>query len=381
MLNEAELIERLRPLGFEVIEPQRRPAKEQIAAFASADLVVGPSGSAMLNAVFCRPGARLIDIESEPHWIYPHTSLFASAGLQYGVFEGVAVDRDWSVHHKPFKVNIEALLRRIEAFAPGDGAPAPDAIGKTSGGADTPFWARPDHAGEDYTAVLGRVHAAFQPQTYLEIGVGPGASLALAKCASIAVDPSFDITRLVLSGKRACCFYQMTSDQFFRDHNPTMILGRPIDMAFIDGAHWFECLLRDFINTEGHCKSNSIIFIHDCLPTDDYVGRRDVDDQRLKSRSPHSEWWAGDLWKALMILLKSRPDLRIVVFNAPPTGLMAVTRLNPASTVLADRYFELVDEYSNCTLRDCGDAFYAALKVVDSRQFTRMSDLSTLFWL
>ena len=67
MLNEEELIARLRPLGFDIIEPQSLTATEQIAAFASADLVVGPSGSGMFNAVFCRPGAKLIDMKSEPH--------------------------------------------------------------------------------------------------------------------------------------------------------------------------------------------------------------------------------------------------------------------------------------------------------------------------
>jgi capsular polysaccharide biosynthesis protein len=60
MLNEAALIERLRPLGFDIVEPQCLTAAAQIAAFAAADLVVGPSGSRMFNAVFCRPGTKLI---------------------------------------------------------------------------------------------------------------------------------------------------------------------------------------------------------------------------------------------------------------------------------------------------------------------------------
>jgi hypothetical protein len=55
MLNEAALIARLRALAFDIIEPEHLTATEQIAAFMSADLVVGPSGSGMFNAVFCHP--------------------------------------------------------------------------------------------------------------------------------------------------------------------------------------------------------------------------------------------------------------------------------------------------------------------------------------
>jgi capsular polysaccharide biosynthesis protein len=386
MLNEAELIERLRPIGFEIVEPQYLTATEQIAAFASADLVVGPSGSGMFNAVFCRPGTKLIDIESEPHWIYPHCCLFASSGLQYGIFEGLAANRDWSVHHKPWQVNIEALLRRIATFAPQEGTPMSDTLvpntpPEITEAARAPLWSVPDLTGEDYTTVLQRFHKTFRPKNYLEIGVSDGASLELANCFSIAIDPSFAIHRPAVNNKPGCCFYQMTSDNFFQKYDPTAILGQSIDMAFLDGMHWFEYLLRDFINVERHCNRNSVIFMHDCMPTDEYIGRRDMNDHVLKQRSAHPDWWAGDVWKTLAILLKFRPDLRIVVFNASPTGLIAVTRLDPSSTLLADQYYNLVEEYKDRTLTDHGDAYYNSMMIVDTGHFVSFSTLSTLFWL
>ncbi len=78
MLNEAEVAAAMAGLGFEVIEPEQLNPAEQIATFASADIVVGPAGSGMFNVVFCRPGTKVLDIESEPNWIYAHTGLFAS---------------------------------------------------------------------------------------------------------------------------------------------------------------------------------------------------------------------------------------------------------------------------------------------------------------
>ena len=116
MLNEAELVERLASLNFRIIAPETLPAAEQILTFSSAEMVVGPSGSGMSNVVFCHPETKIIGIESEPHWIHAHRSLFASCGLPFGIFVGKGVDRDFRKHHKPWRVNIDALISKIEWF-------------------------------------------------------------------------------------------------------------------------------------------------------------------------------------------------------------------------------------------------------------------------
>jgi capsular polysaccharide biosynthesis protein len=113
MRNESELIERLAALGFTIVEPETLTAWEQIRLFSSAQLVVGPAGSGLFNVVFCHPGTRVIDIESEPHWLHAHRSLFASLELEYGFFVGRADDPSFARHHQPWEVNIDALLERI----------------------------------------------------------------------------------------------------------------------------------------------------------------------------------------------------------------------------------------------------------------------------
>jgi capsular polysaccharide biosynthesis protein len=117
MQNEPELVERLAALGFRIVTPEALSVAEQVLAFSTAEMVVGPSGSGMFNVVFCRPGTRIIDIESEPHWIHAHRSLFASCGLQFGIFVGKTVDHDFREHHRPWTVNIQALLARIKSFS------------------------------------------------------------------------------------------------------------------------------------------------------------------------------------------------------------------------------------------------------------------------
>jgi capsular polysaccharide biosynthesis protein len=117
MQNEPELVQRLANLGFRIVEPESLTVPEQIMAFSSAEMVVGPSGSGMFNVVFCHPRTKIIDIESEPHWIHAHRCLFSSCGLRYGIFVGNALDRRFEVHHQPWNVNIDALVSQVDLFA------------------------------------------------------------------------------------------------------------------------------------------------------------------------------------------------------------------------------------------------------------------------
>jgi hypothetical protein len=243
------------------------------------------------------------------------------------------------------------------------------------------IWSIPEHAGEFYQVVMARLHDILKPRNYFEIGVQNGATLRIAKCISAAVDPEFQIDGSALSGKSRCFFYQMTSDEFFRDYDLTAIFGGPVDIAFLDGMHWYEYLLRDFINTEKHCKRNSVIMIHDCLPTDEHVGRRLANDDTLRARSDNASWWAGDVWKAIAILLKYRKDLRVLALNAPPTGLILVTNLNPYCETLAARYFDVVAEFRDLSLSEYGDEYRKLLSLVDTKTLSTADVVSLSFWL
>lgn len=203
-----------------------------------------------------------------------------------------------------------------------------------------------EHAGETYTKVLDRLHSLLQPTTYVEIGTAHGDTLALAGCASVAIDPRFQLKHDIVGSKPACHLFQMTSDAFFSCYHLSEVLGGPVDMAFLDGMHEYEFLLRDFINIEKHCSKNSTVLLHDCLPTDRYVARRDPGDQSLAELSPHREWWAGDVWKAAAIIRQHRRDLLMLGVNAPPTGLIVITNLDPGSKVLSSQYETAIQDFA-----------------------------------
>lgn len=246
---------------------------------------------------------------------------------------------------------------------------------------DEAFWSGPLVSGESYHEVLSRLHSFLSPQTYLEIGVWTGNALALANCATIAVDPAFQIDKPVLGKKPYCGLYQLTSDAFFAQFSPSAIFGRPIDLAFLDGLHQFEFLLRDFINTEKHSRRNSVICLHDCIPADSYVARRNQADTRFSKQTSHHGWWAGDVWKVPSILMKYRPDLKLHAFDAEPTGLVAITNLDPTSTVLEQAYFDILSEFSDLSLSEAGDNYISKLPMHSTLATRAFVDIGKLFWL
>ena len=116
LINEAEVAAAMADLGFDVFEPEAHAPAEQVAAFASADIVVGPAGSGMFNTVFCRPGTKVIDMESEVHWVYAHAGLFASCKLRYGLFLGQVDPADPNTVHRRWTADVPALISRVKSW-------------------------------------------------------------------------------------------------------------------------------------------------------------------------------------------------------------------------------------------------------------------------
>jgi methyltransferase family protein len=209
----------------------------------------------------------------------------------------------------------------------------------------------PDFAGDNYLDLLDRLHRQLRPKSYVEIGTAAGDSLALARCASLAVDPNFTLSSAApVSNKPLCALYQMPSDKFFATVDPTVVLGRRIDLAFLDGMHLSEFLLRDFLNVERFCHSNSVIVLHDCLPLHHIMAKRKhSNDRQLHPHRMH--WWTGDVWRCALLLKRRRRDLRIIAVDAPPTGLVLITNPDPSSTFLSE-YPSLVKKMHAFFLRD-----------------------------
>ncbi len=249
---------------------------------------------------------------------------------------------------------------------------------------DDPRCAIPPHRGEHYYQVLARLHRTLRPATYLEIGIRDGRSLAFAHCDAIGIDPAFQIIPAAVANKPSCHLFRMGSDAFFARHDPTAILGAPIDIAFLDGMHLFEFLLRDFLHVERYCRPNSVIVLHDCLPTDIGMARRERGAPTGPGGLPtrNATAWTGDVWRMLPALREHRPELRLAALDAVPTGLVLVTGLDPSSTVLRERYFDIVEECHALDLGAIGlDAFVASQQPRPTRSLTTEAEFAAHFWL
>jgi hypothetical protein len=231
-----------------------------------------------------------------------------------------------------------------------------------------------------YLNALAALHELLQPRTYLEIGVADGATLRPAQCASIAIDPDMHLTQDVVGKKPCCLLFQSTSDAFFAQHDPLRLLQRPVDLAFLDGMHWYEYLLRDFANTERFCEPDSVIVLHDCVPTDVYMARRDRWDEGQRQLAPTPNSWTGDVWKILLLLRRYRPDLQIHCFDSVGTGLVLITHLDPRSRVIAESYDTMVTEVATLTLYDYGLRRYVGeLHLRDAALLTDRQELARRF--
>ncbi len=102
LTNEDKIFAMLEPMGFERIAPETLPFEEQIRAFASAEIIVGASGAALTNLLFCSPGATIIEMcPADVHrhlWILlaRQTGLnhYFVPGSEGGLYAGFSVDVD-----------------------------------------------------------------------------------------------------------------------------------------------------------------------------------------------------------------------------------------------------------------------------------------------
>ncbi len=181
--------------------------------------------------------------------------------------------------------------------------------------------------------LLAEVHRRLVPERYLEIGVRRGDSLALARGLAVGIDPQYSI-----EAELQCqvSLFRTTSDDYFSQPDPLAPTGgRPFDLAYIDGLHLFEFVLRDLINVERCSSPRGVIILHDVLP-------RNPDEA---ARDKHTRMWTGDAYQIIAVLRTYRPDLAVVPISTEPTGLLLLAGLDPGNTVLADSYDQIVSEF------------------------------------
>jgi hypothetical protein len=237
-----------------------------------------------------------------------------------------------------------------------------------------------EHPGIHYFDFFELLNLHAEPRTYFEIGTNTGNSIEKFTCDVVCVDPKFLIERNVFGLRRRSFFFQMTSDNFFRSETLSTYFSNGPDIAFLDGMHLFEFLLKDFINTEKACHKRSVVLMHDCLPLSSRMAERGYRGGSVEEGT--YQWaWTGDVWKMLPILKRYRPDLHVRLVDCPPTGVVAISNLNPTSTVLSDNFESILAEYAK---QDLDHEQLVGLRtmfpMVDSRMLHEQQNLVSAYF-
>lgn len=180
-------------------------------------------------------------------------------------------------------------------------------------------------------AFLWKVHAILAPKRYLEIGVRKGRSLscALSSTRAVGIDPSPEIAFPV---SHRTTIETMTSEEYFQGTTETD--GSDCyDLVLIDGLHLSEQVMYDFIASEKHSCTQSVILIDDVLPPDKASASRERGDTRN---------WAGDVWKVVPILAEFRPELNVRTIAIPPAGMAVVEGVDPGSSALEAQWEQIL---------------------------------------
>ena len=165
-----------------------------------------------------------------------------------------------------------------------------------------------------YFHLLADVHRRLRPTRYLEIGVNEGHSLGLVGLETriIGVDPEPRVADL---DHPDWTVVPTTSEDFFESHDVEGLLGGMVDLAFVDGLHHFEVALADVLAIERHAHPGTVVLLHDVVPIS----------AETSTRERTTTVWSGDVWKAVVLLKRHRPDLTVTTLDVEPTGMAVIT--------------------------------------------------------
>lgn len=118
LLNEMDIERLLVEKGFHIVEPGKLTIKEQIDLFSQADSIIGPSGAAMVNMLWGKPGSCITILHSDhPFKKYPYWDALARAsGVKISYLAGPRAYNitDMFEAHDDYTISPEALNVALE---------------------------------------------------------------------------------------------------------------------------------------------------------------------------------------------------------------------------------------------------------------------------
>lgn len=173
---------------------------------------------------------------------------------------------------------------------------------------------------------------------YLEIGAANGETLGSIKAKTrIGIDflPPFENVSKILGQDTE--YFQMTSDDFFKNEADKRFSKDKIDVAFIDGLHEYKQVLKDVKNCLKYLNEGGIIVMHDCNPWAEAVALpgESVEEAAEEAKRRDLDWtgsWTGDVWKCIVHFRSLEKEYNVFVLDCD-CGIGIIIKGEPEDTL------------------------------------------------
>ncbi len=113
IINQYEIEQMLVERGFHVIEPETLTFVEQVEIFSRASVIVGATGSAIANLLFCPPSAKIVifipNFPNTSYWYWHHMARAVGNSVTYVIGERDDISKPFEVH-SDFRVSPEDIV-------------------------------------------------------------------------------------------------------------------------------------------------------------------------------------------------------------------------------------------------------------------------------
>lgn len=110
--NEEEIVGLLESFGFELVMPERLSFLDQVRAFRDAEVVVAAHGAGLANIVFCRPGAKIIEL-FPPDMKYTYYKISRTVDLYY-YFIKAPGEQNPVMLRRDYRIPLESLRQTLK---------------------------------------------------------------------------------------------------------------------------------------------------------------------------------------------------------------------------------------------------------------------------
>lgn len=117
LANYIEIEKLLMDRGFVIIEPEKLNFSEQARVFSQADIVVGATGAALVNLMFCKPDTKIIILMAQhahmPYWYWQNIACAVKCRTTYVL--GNTIKSTGLGIHADFNVDAKDVIAAVDA--------------------------------------------------------------------------------------------------------------------------------------------------------------------------------------------------------------------------------------------------------------------------